>query len=116
MRDLTLETHRALNGDGAAVDTPPSDPDEAALQQMRSRHRVVQRDRGIAEMAVLMIETARMVEPVVAMIGSRVLRCAVLGISAWLTFYSVTHAATSWERGALIGGFMVLGSLTWWKL
>jgi len=107
-RDLTTEHHRVSNGDGPSVLDLELEPDHQPMQR-----RTVQRDKGVAEMAVLMIETAKMVEPVVTMIGGRVLRWATLGVAATLAFRAMQEP--SWERAAIAGGFMLLSPLLWWK-
>ncbi len=109
MRDLTVEKHR-VNGDGPVddLDLPTDDRDPEPMQR-----RVVRRDQKLAEIAVLMIDTTRMIEPVVTMLGGRVLRWATLGVAATLAFRAMQDP--SWERAAIAGGFMLLSPLLWWK-
>lgn len=114
MRDLNLEQHRVPNGDGPSVLDGEIEPSAAESQSMRTRQRVVRRDQKLAEIAVLMIDTTRMIEPVVTMIGGRVLRWATLGVAATLAFHAMQ--APTWERAAIAGGFMLLSPLLWWKV
>jgi len=115
MRDLTAEHRRTPNGDGpTALDLDvPEAPDETTVRQERSTRRTVNRDKGLAEMALLMMETAKMIEPVVTLIGARVLRWATLGVASGLMFYAILHP--SWERAAIAAGFMLLSPLLWWR-
>ena len=110
MRDLTTELHRPMNGDGPTdIDL---DPSEIPTPTTR-RQREIRRDKGLAEMAVLMIETTKIIEPVVTLIGGRILRWATLGVASSLAFYAISHP--SWERAAIAAGFLLLSPLLWWR-
>lgn len=75
--------------------------------------RSIRRDKQLAEVAVLLIDTARMIEPIVGMLSGKALRWAALGLSSWLAFYALQHP--SWERLAILGAFMLASPLIWWK-
>ena len=110
MRDLNVESHRA-NGDGPVLDLDPS-PDESA-RVMTSQHRVVKRDKALAEIAVLLIDSARMLEPIVTLLSGRALRWA--SLIAAMVLASQAMRAPSWERLAVLAGFMILSPLLWWR-
>jgi hypothetical protein len=115
MRDLTTETHRATNGDGPPIldMDPPEISDEASLRQARAQHRVVKRDKALAEIAVLLIDSARMLEPIVTLLSGRALRWA--SLIAAMVLASQAMRDPSWERLAVLAGFMILSPLIWWR-
>jgi len=112
MRDLSLERHRD-NGDGSTVIEMNPGPDEPTAREARSQHRVVKRDKALAEIAVLLIDSARMLEPIVTLLSGRALRWA--SLIAAMVLASQAMRDPSWERLAVLAGFMILSPLIWWR-
>ena len=68
--------------------------------------RVVQREQKMAGIAVMLLDAAKMVEPVVELLCDRALRWAALLATVGLTAYALKQP--SWERAAIVAGFAVL--------
>lgn len=95
------------NGAQARVDLT-DEPEHAAPEVPGELGRVT-RDRGLAEIAVMLLDTARVLEPIVSLASTKALRWLVVFASIGLTGYTLAHP--SWERGAIVAGFMLLANL-----
>ena len=69
----------------------------------------VRRDRHLAQIAVMLLDTAKVLDPVVTMISRRLLAWAALGASVALAVMALR--APSWERLAILAVFMLLSTL-----
>ena len=109
MRDVLREVSRNgadqqerldLGDEPVADPTPPP-----TTQQVRE----VKRDRALAQIAVMLLDATRMLEPLVELISARLLRWVALFASVALAF--VALRAPSWEKLAVLAVFMVLAPL-----
>jgi len=67
------------------------------------------RDRRLAQIAVMLLDTAKVLEPVVAIISRRLLAWAALGASVALAVMALREP--SWERLSVLAVFMLLSTL-----
>lgn len=113
VRDLQAHGQVPLNGiEPSVLDLHPEDdrgPSPEMLASLATQRRVVKRDQKLSEMAVLLIDTAKMIEPVVSLMGGQIMRWGIMGSVVYITAYALAHP--SWERGAIAGGFMLLSLL-----
>lgn len=101
MLDLS-EEEREVAG---AISGAPEPRFEPPVRQVRE----AKRDRAIAHLAVLMMDTVRMIEPVCAMLSGLLLRWAALGTSFALAMIVLRIGnLTSQEKVAVLVGYMVL--------
>lgn len=112
MRDLhATGAQAAANGDGARLDLEEDDgaPQRVTPAPERESYRAVRRDQKLAEIAVMLLDAARILEPVVELLCNRALRWALLACDVGLAFYAVRFP--SWERLYIVVAFMVLSPL-----
>ena len=92
-----------------------SEPNESTLDlgpepaQLDQQIKTVRREQRMAGMAVMLLDTARIVEPLMAIFSRLALIWFAVLASTGLAFYALRQP--SWERGAIVGGFMILISL-----
>ncbi len=105
MRDLHVaertptELHLDLEDSGAAQE-------RVNLPELERQIRVERRDQRVAGLTVMLLDAAKMVEPVVELLCDRALRSAALGSFVGLTFYALRDP--SLERAAITGAFAAL--------
>lgn len=85
-----------------ADDAAPPVPSLPLPQQVRE----VKRDRALAHITVMVLDAAKVLEPLLEIITARLLRWAALGASVGLAFLALR--APSWERLAVLAVFMLL--------
>ncbi len=78
-------------------------PEPAQLDQ---QIRVVRREQRMAGMAVMLLDAAKILEPVVELLCDRALRWAALLATVGLAAYAMRQP--SWERAAIVAGFAIL--------
>ena len=136
MRDLTRERrpmYAPPNGttDADVVDrvlgtTPPLAPEAAAgfvPDQPPSRARATQeppdddtqlliarRDRALSRIALVLIDAAKMLDPILRIVMARVLALMALGAATGLAAYTL-KMTDGWERVATCGLFIALAAL-----
>ena len=81
---------------------PPAPPVPDIDRQLRA----VRREQQVAGIAVMLLDAAKILEPVAAMLSDRALQWAALLSTVGLTAYALR--APSWERAAIVAGFAVL--------
>ncbi len=108
MRDLHTETEVSPNG--ARVDLGPEPeaarPTPPELAHLDQQYRAVRRDQKIAGMAVMLLDAAKLLEPVVELLCDRALRWAALLSTVALSAYALR--TPSWERLAIVATFALL--------
>jgi len=67
------------------------------------------RDRHLAQIAVMLLDTAKVLDPIVKMLSLRLLAWAALGSSVALAVMALRQP--SWERLAVLAVFMLLSTL-----
>lgn len=67
------------------------------------------RDRHLAQIAVMLLDTAKVLDPLVKMLSLRLLAWAALGSSVALAVMALR--SPSWERLAVLAVFMLLSTL-----
>lgn len=82
--------------------------DEVELEQGEHPAEVRQEKR-LAHIAVMLLDTAKVLDPVVKMLSQRLLTWAALGASVALAVRALNEP--SWERLAVLGTFMLLATL-----
>lgn len=84
------------------------DDEELLTQSVPSvaSYRQVRRDQKLAEIAVMLLDAAKVLEPVVELISVRALRWVAMLGSLGLAAYALK--SPSWERLAIVAVFMVL--------
>jgi len=112
MRDLHLreapangEPHMERVDLRGLEDEAPSAPTLAAVD---SQLRTVRREQKVAGIAVMLLDAAKMIEPVVELLSDRLLRWTALAASVGLSAYALHTASLHWERLAIVGAFGVL--------
>ena len=118
MRDLQKDGGSANGTAAARVDLTELDTDLGLPEAPPVSARAARRDQRLAETAVLMIDTAKYLEPVVAMLSGKLLRWAVVGGAFGLSFYALAaffRADPPWEGAAAVCGTyaFVLLVLAW---
>lgn len=98
---------RSLGDNGEPVDR--LNLDELAQERMTDTPAEVRRDRHLAQIAVMLLDTAKALDPIVKMISSRLLAWAALGASVTLAVMALR--TPSWERLAVLAVFMLLSTL-----
>lgn len=84
--------------------------DEVEVAQEGSELAVhAQRDRRLAQIAVMLLDTAKVLDPLVKMLSLRLLAWAALGSSVALAVMALRQP--SWERLAVLAVFMLLSTL-----
>lgn len=78
-------------------------PEPAQLDQ---QIRVVRREQRMAGIAVMLLDAAKVLEPLVGLLSGHLLRWVALGSAVGLTAFALRQP--SWERLATLGVFMVL--------
>jgi len=101
MRDLHLAKGEPMPTESRVpLDAEPLDID----QQLTT----VRREQRVAGMAVMLLDAAKVLEPVVELLSDKALRWAALGSTVGLTAYALREP--SWERAAIVGGFGLLAA------
>ena len=70
--------------------------------------REVKRDRALAHIAVMLLDVARAIQPVVAVFSGRLFLLIALLASVWLTHIAMREPTV--ERIASVAGFMILAT------
>ncbi len=78
----------------------------APAPDLERQYRAVRREQTIAGVAVMLLDAAKMVEPVIELLCDRALRWAALGSTVGLAFYALR--SPSWERLAIVATVGVL--------
>jgi hypothetical protein len=107
MRDLAQEGARG-NGASEMEDvTTPLVERAAAIDGRVLRNALLkaQRDKRLSDVAVMLLDTAKMLDPVVEIVSSKLLRWAAMAAAVYFTFYALREP--SWERASIIGVFLV---------
>lgn len=107
MRDLHTRTTPVNGAERVTLADDPVSMTEMTAEDLAHHVREAKRDRALADIAVMLWDTAKAVEPIVEMISARLLRWAALGVSAALAFQAMRVAA-EWERLAVVAAFMLL--------
>ena len=106
MRDLhAVGAERAPLSLELDLDTEPAQ-ERVNVPEIERQIRGARRDQQIAGVAVMLLDAAKMVEPIVELLCDRALRWASLGSFVGLTFYALRDP--SWERAAICGAFATL--------
>ena len=100
MRDLHVAERKPLE-----MTLEDDEPEPAALEQ---QIRTVRREQKVAGLAVMLLDAAKVLEPVVELLSDKALRWAALLSTVGLTFYALKDP--SWERAAIVGGFAILAA------
>lgn len=83
--------------------------DDLELERLPETPAAAQRDRRLAQIAVMLLDTAKVLDPVVKMISSRLLAWAALGASVAIAVIALREP--SWERLSVLAVFMLLSTL-----
>ena len=101
-RETVVPLHERLDLREFAVPEPDPEPTEAPSQQLRE----AKRDRALAQIASLLLSSARALDPLVGLISARLLHWVALGVAAGLAFQALRNP--TWERLAVVACFMIL--------
>ena len=118
-RDLTRETGDNGYIEGDRVDLNDGDeeqlkpgrivevasPRRAAIEVMEA-----QRDHYVAAMCRLILDTVKIIEPLLEMVSARVLAFVAMGAAIALTAYTLRMLDDGWQRVSVLGGFLVLSA------
>jgi len=99
---------RSLGDNGDPPDRLNLDEVEAA-QEGPELAVHARRDRHLAQIAVMLLDTAKVLDPIVKMLSLRLLAWAALGSSVALAVMALRQP--SWERLAVLAVFMLLSTL-----
>lgn len=99
---------RSLGDNGEPV-VDRLDLTDLELQRGPETPAEVRRDRHLAQIAVMLLDTAKVLDPIVKMLSLRLLAWAALGASVALAVMALR--SPSWERLAVLAVFMLLSTL-----
>jgi len=87
---------------------PPetSAEDRAHLEAVEEQIRTTRREQRQAGIAVMLLDTAKVLEPIVELLCDRALRWAALGCTVTLAAFAMRNP--TWERAAIMAGFAIL--------
>jgi hypothetical protein len=68
--------------------------------------RIARRDQKIASIWLMMLDAAKMIDPIAEIVNDKALRWATLGSAVWLTHFALRDP--SWQRVAVLGVFCIL--------
>jgi len=123
-RDLTREVQqpRSLNGNEVAAvvdeavdrmaDAPKVlqlPPIETPIQYQRVERAEAQRDWLLARVAIMLIDAAKMLDPITKIVMARVMAFGALAASTWVAIYTI-KLTPSWEQVATCGLFLALSA------
>ncbi len=97
---------RTVGDNGEPVDRLNLDEVELGPPELPVHAR---RDRHLAQIAVMLLDTAKVLDPLVKMLSLRLLAWAALGSSVALAVMALRQP--SWERLAVLAVFMLLSTL-----
>lgn len=106
--DARRVASRIVGDNGEPVDRLNLEDLELA-QTVPERPAEARRDRHLAQIAVMLLDTAKVLDPVVTMISKRLLAWAALGASVALAVMALREP--SWERLSVLAVFMLLSTL-----
>ena len=98
---------RTLDDNGQPVDR--LNLDDLEPRDIPETPAEARRDRRLAQIAVMLLDTAKVLEPVVAIISRRLLAWAALGASVAIAVIALREP--SWERLSVLAVFMLLSTL-----
>lgn len=90
---------------GGLPETEETTPAELAAD-VDEKIRAVRREQRQAGIAVMLLDTAKVLEPLIELLCDRALRWAALGCTLGLAIYAMRQP--SWERAAIVAGFAIL--------
>ena len=107
MRDLLREQAAPTNGrpEVERVVLPDDGPQQAA-EPLPEQLREVRRDRALAHIAGLLIDSAKMLDPITRLLLARTLAFAALAGAVGLTAYTLV-VAEGWERVAVVSAYII---------
>ena len=112
MRDLLREVGSKGTDNGEGQDRVDLRAEEAAVPELPRQDprpfREVKRDRALAHIAVMLLDVARAIQPVVAVFSGRFFVLIALLSSVWLTYLAMREPTV--ERIASVAGFMLLAT------
>ena len=98
---------RSVGDNGEPVDR--LNLDDLELDRVAETPAEARRDRRLAHIAVMLLDTAKVLDPIVKMISMRLLAWAALGASVALAVMALRDP--SWERLSILAVFMLLSTL-----
>lgn len=90
----------------AGEPTPDVTRVELGPEDLDQQIRTVRREQRLAGIAVMLLDTTKILEPVVELLCDRALRWVALLSTVWLTALALRDP--SWERGAIVAAFAIL--------
>lgn len=100
MRDL-----HAVNGAPTVTEDEGTTPEQLA-SDVDEKIRAARREQRQATMAVMLLDTAKVLEPLIELLCDRALRWAALACTVTLAAFAMRNP--TWERAAIMAGFAIL--------
>ena len=100
------DTERLIDNARAAL---PEQPAQERIPDDDTQLLIARRDRALSRIALVLIDAAKMLDPILRIVIARVLALMALVAATGLAAYTLTMTS-SWERVATCGLFLVLAA------